>query len=166
MTDVILAYIERFMAKLDSAKTYQNLLQRCWTEGEHRLLTVAEGVTETDIKDEDAARNAFFSFLMGDGNVSGLVAHLHAGAFAAFDAFDTSLTHDLKDAARKMLEGEFAVWYAHKQLLEAAIQDPALLEELAENDDMIELILREDGFALHEQLCFADIWAEVFPQEK
>jgi hypothetical protein len=44
------------------------------------------------------------------------------------------------------------------------VADSAVGEELDTDETMQDLILTGEGFALHEQLAFGEIWADIFPQ--
>jgi hypothetical protein len=163
MSDVVKTYVACFRAKLDTALAYDDLVARCRRRRNPQFLTVALAIGETDHTCSCCAHDTFFSFLTGDGDAPGIVRRLHGQSLSAFDSFDIPLASELKAAGRTMLESEYAIWYAHKQLLDAAVQDSAVLAELDTNEDLGRLVSSPEGFKLHETLSFSEIWKTLPP---
>lgn len=161
--DVVDNYIMHFSAALDSKLAWRDMLARCHRRRNPKLQAVVDAIGDCDIKGEDAMAKVFIAFLTGDDEVSAIIARLHTTSLGAFDAFDIPFAAQLKDVGRKMLECEYAVWRAHYRLL-AAFKSAAVRRKLDRSKAMEKLMLRSGGFDLHEQLCFAEMWRDLFPE--
>ena len=160
--DVLRNYIRCFRSRLTTANAFINLMRRCERQSEYQLLSLTEDIY-CDVED-DAMRQVFLDFVTGDGEPSATVALLHTKWLAAFDEFAIPLAAKLKDAGRKMVESEFALWQAHRQLLSEVIKNPAYLVKVDRSRRLRRLADDTPGFILREQLCSAEIWRQLFPQ--
>lgn len=161
MSIVVKNYVERFREHLESSRAYLKLVQRCQRSGRTELAELASNIGDAD---EPTAGDAFISFLASEGDASAMARRTHSRALAAFDTIGSEAAMQLKCAGQRMLESEYAVWHAHKKLLEEAILNPDVLNELSADKDMSRLIMEDQGFALHEQLSFSKVWKEIFPE--
>lgn len=158
-SEIIVDYIGGFRTKLDCVRICEDLRAQCSAQGDFELIDAMTAIGDCDIADTESA---FRQFLINDGDAVEFVAEGHETSLAAFDAIDSPLAQIVKEACRQMLISEYAVWSAHKRLLDAALVDDGVIDELSENDDMNAILESQGGFALHEQLSFCEIWEELY----
>ena len=163
MSDVVKKYADCFRQCLETKGAYHRMVASLTGRQNMALQAVARKIGESDEDlDEATAKAAFIEFLKSDGDASAQVTRNHSRSLAAFDKIGTPAALELKEAGRRMLEAEFAVWHAHKQLLGAMLTDSGLVKELDNCSAMRQLISSRAGFNLHEELAFCEIWTEIY----
>jgi hypothetical protein len=165
MNQFVTNYCQLFRDKLDCAQDFKDALRFRRAAASPALIKAAEKIGDVDPQYADGSLQAeFLNFLRGEGDATAIVMRVHAGALARFDAIGTAEAEALKQLGRRMIEAEYAIWHAHKKLLDLGYQDLEAYTHVVDSSEMRGLLDHPGGAGLFKQLAFAGIWQEIHPQ--
>jgi hypothetical protein len=113
--------------------------------------------------DPDSNQERFVCFLKEndvDTAVAGIVKEFHGGQLVAIESSETQDGTKVAAALQEYCRADYALWHAHKRLVESMFHNPNVLETPA-----LKKLLHDRGACMRFQaMAFSDVWAAVFPE--
>lgn len=162
MSKVVNDYASAFGNTLKSDRNFRDRMHVCRGRGLSELVALGERVGDGDANvGEEEAKKILLNFLK-DGDATALTA-LVAPSLEAFDKIDSAESRLLQRAARKKVKNNFALWHAHKLLIDWLLEDTSRLGLLDKHQEFGPMVRTREGQALNRAVWLTGFWTELYP---